>query len=559
MTVRRWLALLQALVLLFPLAARAGEVAIGTRDSYRLDEGFSVLEDPSRSLSFQQVLQPEQQTRFEPLSARGSGANFGFNRSAFWLRVTLHTGVGVPRDWLLELASPLLNHIELYTPSASGYQQQETGNLSPYAARAVSHRNFVLPVALPGGTATTLYLRIQSEDAVSAPATLWQPEALRRHDQGVYAALGLYFGLLGGLLLYNLLLFFSVRDSGYLVYVLFAAAMAVFQAAQTGLGVQFIWPRQLWWSTHSMHFGAALATALALLFARNFLSSAARTPGLDRLMLLLAGGLLLSVVVSSAISYTVATFLITGLVLASISTLVAAGLVGVRYGHPGARNFMIAWFVLLLGALVLSLHNIGVLPTNAFTVYAVLFGSSLEMVLLSFALADRINVSRRFKQQAQTRIAAEKAMVQALSVSQEQLRTSLQEREVILDNSIVGIAFLTPKGRFRWANPTMLDILGARGREIDSMERFYLSREQYLEVGSAVAAHVRRGQVYEAEIQIRQWDGTLIWISLSGKGVELEGRVRGTVWVIMEITRRKQLEEELRAALLRQQDRVGWT
>ena len=150
-------------------------------------------------------------------------------------------------------------------------------------------------------------------------------------------------------------------------------------------------------------------------------------------------------------------------------------------------------------------------------------------------------------------------MVKALSVSQEQLRTSLEEREVILDNSIVGIAFLTPEGRFRWANPTLLGILGAQGRPIDSMERFYLSREQYLAVGHAVAEHVRRSQVYETEIQIRQWNGTLIWISLSGKGVVLEGRVRGTVWVIMDITRRKQLEDELRAALARQQNRIGWT
>ena len=161
------------------------------------------------------------------------------------------------------------------------------------------------------------------------------------------------------------------------------------------------------------------------------------------------------------------------------------------------------------------LHNMGALGSNFLTSNAVLFGSALEMVLLSFALADRINVARRFKEQAQSRIAAERALVEAMSVSQEQLRTSLKEREVILDNSIVGIAFLTPEGRFRWANPAMLDILGARGRHISSMERFYLTREQYLEIGHAVAEHVRRGEAYETELQIRQWDGTLIWISLS--------------------------------------------
>ena len=555
----RWLALLLGLAWLLPFAAAAGEVSIGTGGRYDLSEHFSVLEDPGRAMDLEQVLLPQVQARFVPLSTSRTGANFGFNRSAFWLRVTLHGARDVPPNWLFELASPMLDHVELYSPAGTGYQRQQGGDHVPFEARAVPHRNFVFPVTLAAAADTTLYLRIQSEDAVSAPVTLWQPAALSQHDHLLYAGLGLYFGLLGGLLLYNLLLFFTVRDKGYLVYVLFVGAMAMFQAAQTGLGTEFIWPRQLWWSTHSMHVGAILTTGLGLLFARTFLSSAARTPLIDRLMLLLVVALLVALAVTLAVSSTAGTFLITGLVLASVSTLVVAGAIGVGHRHAGARNFVIAWSALLLGVLVLALHNMGMLPTNALTFNAVLIGSACEMVLLSFALADRMNVARRFKQQAQTRIAAEHAMVEALSVSQEQLRTSLEERDAILDNSIVGIAFLTPQGRFRWANPAMLEILGAQGCSIDSMERFYVSREQYLEVGHAVAEHVRRGDVYGTEIQIRQWDGTLIWISLSGKGVVLEGRVRGTAWVIMDITRRKQLEDELRGALARQEERIGWT
>jgi PAS domain S-box-containing protein len=136
-------------------------------------------------------------------------------------------------------------------------------------------------------------------------------------------------------------------------------------------------------------------------------------------------------------------------------------------------------------------------------------------------------------------------MVEALSQSQERLRTVLEEREIILETSIVGIAFLTPGGRFRWANKAMLDIFGASGRPITTMERFYLSREQYLEVGGEVAAAVARGEAYERELQVQQYDGTRIWISLSGKAVSRLDLGQGTVWVIMNITRRKELEEQL--------------
>lgn len=542
-------ALAFALVLLLPLGGRAGEVAIGNGGSYPLSREFSFLEDRGGKLSLEELLQPAVQERFTALPVAGAGANFGFTRSAIWLRVTLRTTADAPRAWLLEVAYAPLDHLELYAPGVTGYERQLAGDNLLFASRVIPHRNHVLPVTLAPGTTQTLYLRVQSEGAVTAPVNLWQPAALWQHDQAAYSALSLYFGLLVGLLLYNLLLFVSVRDTVYLVYALFVGGMALFQLALTGVGYQFLWPGQLWWNIHAPPIGTVTAATFGILFARSFLSSASRTPWIDKLLLLEAAGFVGALVVCIGVSYTASTFIITGLVLVTVITLIVAGVLGLRYDHPGARNFLLSWTVLLLGVAVLALHNMGTLPSNAFTANAVLIGSALEMVMLSFALADRMNVARRFKQQAQTRIASEQAMVHALSVSQEQLRTSLEEREVILNNSIVGIAFLTPEGRFRWANPAMLEILGANGRYIDSMERFYPSREQYLQVGLEVADHVRRGMVYEAEMQIRQWDGPLIWISLSGKGVVVDGRVRGSVWVIMNITRRKQLEEQLRSAL----------
>jgi PAS domain S-box-containing protein len=551
MTQRRWFGLLLGLAfaLLLPFAASAADVRIGTEGRYTLSREFSYLEDPGGKLTLDDVRQPATQARFTALAPNSPGPNFGITSSAIWLRITLNTAADTPPQWLLELAYPPLDRIDLYAPGAGGYVRQTAGVYRPFATREIPHRNHVLPVTLAPGAASTLFLRVTSEGSVTVPATLWQPDALWQHDQAAYGAFGLYFGLLLGLFLYNLLLFVSVRDKVYLLYVLFVAGMALFQVTLNGLGNQFLWPGQAWWNSRSPPAGTVMVATFGLLFVRTFLNSAARTPLLDKFMLLQVAGFAATLVVLMGFSYTAASYMATGLVLVSVSTLMVAGIKGVRHGHPGARNLLIAWTVLVLGVVIQALHNVGTLPSHPLTSNAVLFGSALEAVLLSFALADRINVARRFKEQAQNRIAADRALVQALSVSQEQLRTSLQEREVILDNSIVGIGFLTLQGRLRWANPTMLALLGARGREVDSMERFFVSPEQYLEVREAVAEHLRRGTVYETELQIRQWDGKLIWISLSGKGVVIDGRARGTVWVIMDITRRKRLEEELQDAL----------
>lgn len=538
--------LVLALVAPQALCAQGDALAIGGEGSYPLSRAFTVLEDRTAALTLDQVLAPAQQARFKTVAQTGSTTNFGLSPSAFWLRVSLRAQAGAPEQWLLEVAYPALDQLDLYVSNAQGgFAHQRGGDLLPFASRVVPHRNHVLPVVLQRDRDTTLYLRVQSQGTLSAPARLWQAAALWRHDQSEYSLLSLYFGLLIGLLLYNLLLYGSVRDRAYLIYVAFVGGMAVAQAALTGLGAQFLWPGQVWWNSVSPPVGMAVAAAFGLLFARNFLASAARMPRMDRLMQALVGGWLAALAAALLLPYTVSSWMVTVLAVISVTTLVAAGVLSVRAKHPGARYFLTAWAVLLLGVTTLVLHNTGVLPSNLLTANALLIGSALEMVLLSFALADRINVERAEKEQAQAASLADHAMVEALSQSQERYRMVLQERETILENSIVGIAFLTPEGRFRWANQAMMEIFGAGDQTLTSMEPFYLSRQEYLRVGGEVADCIREGRAYQTEIQVRQHDGTLIWISLSGKAVRPRDLTQGTVWVMMDITRRKELEAEL--------------
>ena len=542
--------LVLAWLLLLAGPARAqqapGEVDVADAQRYALTSRFLFLEDKGGNLTLDDVLQPGMQAAFKPVRQSGPGANFGLTHSAIWLRVTLRTAPSAPQDWLLEVAYPPLDQLEVYSPGKdTGFDKHFGGDSHPFASREFPHRNHVVAVHLRPGADNVLYMRVQSEGTVSTPTTLWQPAALWEHDQGQYAALSLYFGLLIGLFLYNLLLFSSVRDMAYLVYVAFVGWMGLGQAALTGLGAQFLWPQWTWWNSVSPPVGLAMAAVFGLLFARMFLSSRVRLPAIDKFLLVQLAGWLLSVVAAVTLPYTVSSYMVTVLAVVSVATMVTLGLISVRRDYPGARYFFTAWALLLLGVGTLALHNTGVLPSNVYTSNALLIGSALEMVLLSFALADRINVARRFKEQAQARIAAEHAMVEALSQSQERLRAVLEERETILESSIVGIAFLTPDGRFRWANQAMLDTFGASMRVAFSMEPFYISREQYLRVGGEVARAVQRGEVYQTELQMRRVDGALIWISLSGKAVSKENLSAGTVWVVMNITQRKELEEQL--------------
>ena len=71
------------------------------------------------------------------------------------------------------------------------------------------------------------------------------------------------------------------------------------------------------------------------------------------------------------------------------------------HGDSSAKYYCIAWYTLLIGGVVLALNKFDVIPRNFFTENATQLGSALEVILLSFALADRLNTEKRKRYEAQ--------------------------------------------------------------------------------------------------------------------------------------------------------------
>ena len=74
-----------------------------------------------------------------------------------------------------------------------------------------------------------------------------------------------------------------------------------------------------------------------------------------------------------------------------------------RKGYRPALFILIAWIAFLAGVFIFIFKNFGILPYNNFTVYTMPVGSALEALLLSFALADRINLLKKEVQQSQAK------------------------------------------------------------------------------------------------------------------------------------------------------------
>lgn len=393
--------------------------------SLALAADVAVLEDPDGRMSLADV--QARAAEFRPTQLRGDAAiNFGYSSSAWWLRFEVEAGPAVARDWMLEVGFPTLDRVDFFGP---GGEHLSASDLLPFAVRPVKHRNFVFPLRLGETGTNTVWLRVASEGSLTVPLRLWQAEAFREESHISYAVLSVYFGMLLALALYNLLLWFSLRDSTYLTYVLFAGSMAVGQLSLNGLGNEFLWPHWPAWGNAAFSTGFAATGLFGALFTRSFLATRRNAPRLDGAVIGLAALFALCMLAPLVAPYRLAAILtsLTGVTFSLVAVI--AGLRCWRKGQPGARSFLLAWTLLLLGVGIVGLRNLNLLPTTFFSFYAIQIGSALEMLLLSFALADRINGLRREKDLAQGEaLAVKQQLVGALQRSEASLEQRVEER-----------------------------------------------------------------------------------------------------------------------------------
>lgn len=159
---------------------------------------------------------------------------------------------------------------------------------------------------------------------------------------------------------------------------------------------------------------------------------------------------------------------------------------------------------------------------------------------------ENLKIRNEFKEAEQDRRMNERMSIERKSLDDE-LQRMLTERETILENSIVGMIFLNSSGRVQWVNTPLCQIFGVERDNVlgASLEPFYESRESYLECGAAVSQAVLRGEAFETELKMRRSDGTVFWVHFSGRAVNKNDLSYGTVWVVMDISTRRQLEDDL--------------
>ncbi|HSS02640.1 MAG TPA: sensor histidine kinase [Kofleriaceae bacterium] len=370
-----------------------------------------VLEDATGELRFDDV-RDSRRHPFGPLAMLGDSP--GHSRSVYWLQFRVRNDTA-SSSFIIELAmTPEI--ADLYDTKGA---VSRSGMALPFGQRSVAHARVAFRVALSAGEEKTLWIRQRSNDRIWLTPKMWSEGAFWESRSNDWLLHGFCYGVLIGLALYNLFLFLATRDRSYLLYVVFQVTNGLTLATFDKYTFQYFWPDHPGWAARSEAVFEFLALAAGIAFARAFLETRRQSPRLDRALrgLWIAGLVLAGIWIvadlevlqrlarPSAVRSGIIVLEMTGCAHAVASILavsVAAAIAAARPGATNARVFVIAWTGLLAGAVVSALSVAGVVSTDGSLMLRI--GSALEAVLMSLALAARLNRLTREREQAQRQV-----------------------------------------------------------------------------------------------------------------------------------------------------------
>ncbi|MBP7512973.1 MAG: GHKL domain-containing protein [Flavobacteriales bacterium] len=351
---------------------------------------------------------------------------FALSKTAHWLRF----GVSNESDRrMVSIGIPYaaIDELDVYLHREGAYEQIARSGLARMDGDTMrSQGEYAFPLPLEPGEKAEVVVRMRSFKPIHAAMMLGTSAAIERLVTARYPAIGAYVGIMLVLALYNFFIFLSTRDRNYFLYVLSTVTVCAAQLSLQGYGPFDLVAQSEWLTPRASLLFSLVAIPLGFEFAKGFINTRAYTPVLHRLTpivyLVLGAIAVLFMFGDPWVGYKV------GQMASGMSAmyLLAMSIVAVRRGSRQARFFLLAWSGFLIGVVLFVLKDEGVLPYNTWTIYAMPVGSVIEGVLLSFGLADRINILRKEKEQSQA---------QALASAQENARIT-RDQNVILEQKV---------------------------------------------------------------------------------------------------------------------------
>lgn len=491
---------------------------------YSINRQVDYLLDDSLLLSLEDVRASEQWQSIDR-----DIVNLGFIKEAAWFRFELQ--VLDSNEYVLNLPYPILDYVDHYSfVDGEPYLAIKTGDARPFDSRVVDHIDFIFPYTLKAGQTLTVYLRVETEGGLDVPLRFSSKALFLASDKDNTLFRGFVLGILLLMLFYNGFIFISLKDRVYGYYVLNIFAFIVTSNVYDGGAFKLLWPNLPSLNAYVFPVFFGLIQVTSIIFMMALLQVMDKATWYRKYFLMLLGIVSFFPFLGALMPYSLIVPIEVVFSLVVNTSSLILGLHLSLKGNRIAMYFTVAVSLFMVGLVCNNLKALGLLPTNFFTQHAYQVGFFVDMVVLSLALAQKIDLARKERSWAQ----------------RENIK-NLKRYEDLYSESLSGNFQVTLKGEIVSVNHAFLEVLGYDnekdlfGSEV-ARDINLLSTDR--KVSQYIINTVRNlGRIIDFEEEVIKKDGTIIWVSLSVRSVtNSEGRIEYYEGSMLDINERKEIE-----------------
>lgn len=506
---------------------------------YHLGPVLEIYEDTEHKFSIDEISSAEQQHLFQPSHSPVPG--FGYSRSSFWVKLTLHNKTSITREWILGQFNANTHYIDLYSPEPTGddFSIKQSGNLRPFSTRDIPNRLILFKLHLEPGQQQTYFINIKNGSSMTIDLRLLNWPGMIHQNQLDNYWHGIILGILLIMMIYNLFLYYSLKDSSYLWLTAFIASVFTYASFYDGFS-QILFSNA--WAEHS-YLGASLSGNLVVIsllkFNNRFLSGASVSPNIILIEKSLLALFTLLTLLSLFISYGTWIKLVIPPMVITIVFIFYRVTHNLLSQETSSKLFASGWYVLLGSLVILLLTRLSWIPSSFITENIFALGVIWLVLFMSLAQADKINQLRRKTQQA----------LDALQSSEQELLVSNTKYQSLFESANDAI-FLIKDSVFCECNLKTLELFKCQLDDILGKNIIQFSPAQQANgIASKDMVKLKTDTALAGEAQFFEWqfiaqDGSPFDAEVSLKRIRLADSIY-LLALVRCITEKKLIEEQL--------------
>ena len=353
--------------------------------------------------------------------------NTGVKSLTIWIRVKLINPTYTQIDKKLIPTSPLLEHIELYNsknldiPLLNGvkYIDNERDTIYPSFTIQLKAKEY-----------KEYYIKVKSYwTPVSFKLIIDNEKRFKKEDLEQQLVKAMLLSMIIILMIYSLILSLYTKDRGYLYYSLYLLTLIYQQGSYLGLNqlyfpVEFVKNIEI----KMANVKIALMIISSSLFAIHFLRTK-EIPILDKIY---KGFILISVL--EIILFTIPTLYKLEITILTSALLIifnlVASIISFKKGNQQARLFILGFSIVFVSYTTLMIDALGVISIVQYFPNTLIWGTTIEALILSLAFVDRYRILQIQKEEAER--SRENIIRDEVTLKTAQLNRALKTKNLLL-------------------------------------------------------------------------------------------------------------------------------